>query len=316
MGDRGGAGSGRGALGDGRRRRGPRRRRARRCPVGRAGGAAARGSARYLRGCCRHWEQQRRSIQALESAGLRPRRAWLVATRAGDGRCWAPSTRPTMLPCGSSRTVRRWAGGSVGASAPKGSWWRRSCTRHRARWTRSPTATTSSPTRWSTGSANDGRSTAARPVPARAGSGGAGDGGHAVAAVDGARCSVAAIVPRRVGGRRRPRGDDPGVLDPARRSRRRARGAVGGVGPAARSVRHRPRGSRHPRRQGPDAGRGAPRRLGTAGTGDQLRPPSAGCLPRPVTRQLPRPALRGAGGVARGVARRRGRRRVADVRSR
>lgn len=42
-------------------------------------------SAQYLRGCCRHWEQHRQAIEALVDAGLRPTRAWLVATRAGDG---------------------------------------------------------------------------------------------------------------------------------------------------------------------------------------------------------------------------------------
>jgi len=40
--------------------------------------------ARVLEGCCRHWEQQRRSIEALEAAGMRPHRAWLVASRASD----------------------------------------------------------------------------------------------------------------------------------------------------------------------------------------------------------------------------------------
>ena len=42
-------------------------------------------SVQYLRGCCRHWEQHQSSIEALVSAGMRTSRAWLVATRAGDG---------------------------------------------------------------------------------------------------------------------------------------------------------------------------------------------------------------------------------------
>jgi len=43
-------------------------------------------SVRYLQGCARHWEDHRRSIEALDAAGLRPTRAWLVATRTGDGK--------------------------------------------------------------------------------------------------------------------------------------------------------------------------------------------------------------------------------------
>jgi conjugative relaxase-like TrwC/TraI family protein len=42
-------------------------------------------STRYLRGCCRQWEEHRDAIEALEAAGLRPRRAWLVARRVGEG---------------------------------------------------------------------------------------------------------------------------------------------------------------------------------------------------------------------------------------
>ncbi|MGH9135862.1 MAG: MobF family relaxase [Acidimicrobiales bacterium] len=42
-------------------------------------------SAQYLRGCCRHWEEHREAIEALEAAGLRSRRAWLVASRVGEG---------------------------------------------------------------------------------------------------------------------------------------------------------------------------------------------------------------------------------------
>ena len=43
-------------------------------------------SVRYLQGCARHWEDHHRSIEALEASGLRPGRAWLVATRVGEGR--------------------------------------------------------------------------------------------------------------------------------------------------------------------------------------------------------------------------------------
>lgn len=43
-------------------------------------------SVRYLQGSARHWEDHRRSIEALDAAGLRPTRAWLAATRAGDGK--------------------------------------------------------------------------------------------------------------------------------------------------------------------------------------------------------------------------------------
>jgi conjugative relaxase-like TrwC/TraI family protein len=42
-------------------------------------------SRQYLRGCCRHWEKQRRSIEALVSEGMRPRQAWMVAIRSGEG---------------------------------------------------------------------------------------------------------------------------------------------------------------------------------------------------------------------------------------
>jgi len=42
-------------------------------------------SAQYLRGCSRQWEQHHRSIEALIDAGLRPAKAWMVATRAGEG---------------------------------------------------------------------------------------------------------------------------------------------------------------------------------------------------------------------------------------
>ncbi|MGH9266993.1 MAG: relaxase domain-containing protein [Acidimicrobiales bacterium] len=41
-------------------------------------------SARYVRGCCRYSEEHHQSIEALEAAGLRPGRAWMVATRASD----------------------------------------------------------------------------------------------------------------------------------------------------------------------------------------------------------------------------------------
>lgn len=41
-------------------------------------------SRQYLRGCCRYWEEHRGSIEALEAAGLRPGRAWMVAARASD----------------------------------------------------------------------------------------------------------------------------------------------------------------------------------------------------------------------------------------
>ena len=43
-------------------------------------------SVRYLQGCARHWEDHRPAIEALEASGLRPSRAWLVATRVGEGR--------------------------------------------------------------------------------------------------------------------------------------------------------------------------------------------------------------------------------------
>ena len=42
-------------------------------------------STQYLRGCCRQWEQHHRPIEALVDAGLRPAKAWMVATRAGEG---------------------------------------------------------------------------------------------------------------------------------------------------------------------------------------------------------------------------------------
>lgn len=38
-------------------------------------------SPQYLRESARYWEQHRQEIEALEGAGLRPRRAWVVATR-------------------------------------------------------------------------------------------------------------------------------------------------------------------------------------------------------------------------------------------
>lgn len=41
-------------------------------------------SRQYLRGCCRYWEEHRGSIEALEAAGLRAGRAWVVAARASD----------------------------------------------------------------------------------------------------------------------------------------------------------------------------------------------------------------------------------------
>lgn len=43
-------------------------------------------SIRYLQGCARYWEDHRRAIGALEASGLRPGRAWLVASRVGEGR--------------------------------------------------------------------------------------------------------------------------------------------------------------------------------------------------------------------------------------
>lgn len=43
-------------------------------------------SVRYLQGCARYWEDHRRAIEALEASGLRPGRAWLVASRVGEGR--------------------------------------------------------------------------------------------------------------------------------------------------------------------------------------------------------------------------------------
>lgn len=43
-------------------------------------------SVRYVQGCARHWEDHRSSIDALDAAGLRPTRAWLAATRVGDGK--------------------------------------------------------------------------------------------------------------------------------------------------------------------------------------------------------------------------------------
>ncbi len=41
-------------------------------------------SRQYVRGCCKYWEDHRPSIEALEASGLRPGRAWIVATRASD----------------------------------------------------------------------------------------------------------------------------------------------------------------------------------------------------------------------------------------
>jgi len=41
-------------------------------------------SRQYVRGCCKYWEDHRTSIEALEASGLRPGRAWIVATRASD----------------------------------------------------------------------------------------------------------------------------------------------------------------------------------------------------------------------------------------
>lgn len=42
-------------------------------------------SRQYVRSCCRYGERHRQEISALDDAGLRPPRAWLAATRAGDG---------------------------------------------------------------------------------------------------------------------------------------------------------------------------------------------------------------------------------------
>ena len=41
-------------------------------------------SRQYVRSCCKYWEDHRTSIEALEASGLRPGRAWIVASRASD----------------------------------------------------------------------------------------------------------------------------------------------------------------------------------------------------------------------------------------